>query len=348
MNKRTVINPKKVSVAVVMMINSTPEVGGELSDLFNTVTSLEIDTRISADPILFTEERQTPAWNFAIENGLLIKSQDSFSEILAKYDYIVFSAAGNRYDRKSSSPWWKQGVDNLKRPFAVKICGDDHVRLFPYREVFFNHPNCTAILPITPGMKEFSAPESKKPVFLFHPWNYAELHKSELPHQSGKKRALLVTTSMLAKRKRMTELILCASKLSSVVEIEVHGVSFAWSELGNMRKAAHGGWKYCGKFTPAQLPNILSPAMFHYNGCCPILNRTFAPDWVTDDMAILVELENGTIVFPSRSKSLSAVLEESKKKYRKMNSKFIDALRKHCPLTQVTRVTKHILENVHS
>lgn len=235
----------------------------------------------------------------------------SDAEILNKFDFVIFGSAGSGADRKEGS-WWKPILDVLKVPFAVQVNNEVDQQVLIYKDLFYDHPYFSLGLPITEGLAYEATPNGKNLRSLV----YECLPRTGLSDPGeyyGQKVDRIVTSCRMTTRKRVLELVKQAEKLNQAgFEIDVWGADATWFYVSKLKELQSPSWNYHGSFLRDQLSSILGPAKYHYNccylsrgtltprietstieavsyGCCPILSRATVPEWVTDEMAVLVD-----------------------------------------------------------
>ncbi len=258
------------------------------------------------------------------------------ADILNKFDFIIFGSAGSMTDKKDG-PWWKTILEGLKVPFVIQVNNEVDQQLLIYKDFFYDHPYFAFGMPITEGLCYKSTPNRDNLRNLV----YECLPRTDLAHPEifyGQKVDQVVTSCRMTSRKRILELVRQAETLYMAgFETHIHGADATWFYVKELKELQSQYWTYHGSFRRNQLPEILGPARFHYNccylkkgvvtprietstvegasyGCCPILSRSTVPEWVTDDMAILVDTNDMT--------HLAERLNATRNQAHKMNARF--------------------------
>lgn len=341
-----------MKIACVLMMHDEPLVGGELYNFLNLVKTLGEKTEVEA--LLFTDKNYNKKWGIAIDRGLKWHSRDYF-QYLDNFDHVIFSAPGSRTDRDEilyyENCWWEPKLEQLKTKFSVQIQCEDNIRIFPRRNLFWNHKNCSGIIEIEKGFADLVAADRPKDLSVFRiaPWDYLDLHSANHRAYWPEKKRLIVSTSMLAQRKRVLPLVKCTRALNEVdFSVRVGGVAYAWSSLGDLRE--YHGWEYFGEYEDSI--QVERDAMFHYNGtskgirrvelctvqaaihgCCPILNADFAPIWANDENSIRVKLAD-VKTFEDEQTFVNRVVECSEI-WHEMNDNFVKELRRQNPRSDI-------------
>lgn len=227
---------------------------------------------------------------------------------LNEYDFIIFNTAGSWRDRKD--PWWMEYLPSITKKFAVGIHDEHELRVLPYREMFFQHPKCSLLLPITQGILEASVNNVSKP-YIVYPMYSASIKLS--PNVFRKKVKRVITMCRMIPRKRILELVKEAENVHSYgFDLDIHGADAAWAYRLQLMEFKSDHWTYHGPFDDESKSDIFSDASYQWNavslklknfhrrleissieglshGCCQILNKETVPEWVTSDMAVLVD-----------------------------------------------------------
>ncbi len=309
----------------------------------------------SVDHLFFSNKKKNGEWHPLFREVPL-----GHAEILNEYDFLIFGSAGSLSDKKDGA-WWKPLLDSLEVPFAVQINNEVDQQDLRYRDLFYDHPHFSLGLPITEGLAYTSTPNRDNLPFLV----YECLPRTDLPDPEmfyGQKRDQIVTTCRITTRKRILELVQQAEKLHNAgFAIDIHGADATWRYVSSLKELSSDYWNFRGSFHRDQLSSILGPAKFHYNacflkrqavtprietstveaasfGCCSILSRATVPNWVTDDMAVLVDTNDLS--------DLADRLSAARNKAHEMNARFWEAYKKNIgpdKLFQLARTIKKII-----
>lgn len=360
-------------VAIVHLSTSeAPSPGGVVTTVINFMNSLNATGRVHAESMIFYDKDCSGdrLVRPALKAGLQVLPRAAFAQTLNSYDFAVYFAPGTRSD------WWREPFREVRTPFAVLICSEDNAT-FPYRWDFFDNLLCRLVLPIAAELVEpvLGPYQEQNKIMIYGLWDYQELHHPLLLDRlissyTGKDRRI-VYTSRISKNKGIVPFVNTAPLLSAAGWlVEIWGVEYRFSPL---RELQTEGWVRKKPFSSMDrdtLSSILLPALFHYNGtfrgigtprngkpgkrieltsyeaamhgCALIVNRSFAPDWVTDDEAVLVDIEDDQLTW--RGVSLTKRLEEINT--REMNMRFIKKLRRQFPLFIIDEIVKVIHEEL--
>jgi len=329
-----------LSVALVHLW-AQPYVDNRASGLVYGFENLGNDLQkvgFNVDHLFFSNKKKDGEWH-----PLFSQVQIDQAEILNRYDFLIFGSAGSGSDKKQGA-WWKSILDAVKVPFAVQINNEVDQQVLTYKSYFYDNPNFSLLLPITEGLAHTATPKmDESRVLVYECLPRTGLTDPEMFY--GQKTDQIVTTCRITTRKRVLELVQQAQSLHNAgFATDIHGADATWRYVGSLRELSSEYWNFHGSFRRDQLSEILAPAKFHYNacylkrevltprietstveaasfGCCSILSRSTAPEWVTDDMAILVDTNDLS--------DLARRLSSARHKAHEMNARFWEAYKQN-------------------
>lgn len=234
-------------------------------------------------------------------------------DYINSFDFGIFSSLGAMKDKKDKLPWWGELIKCLEIPFGAQINNEVDESILVFREYFYRNKNFKLLLPITSGLKDPLADKYGIPTLVY--LNFPKVH-GYVDYQDyyQQKQDKIVTTCRMTSRKRVLELVQQSESLyNKGFHVSIHGSDIMYFYVTQVKSLINEDiWHYGGWFSRNQLSEILTTAKFHYNccylkrqqvsprieiatveavhyGCCPILSKQTVPDWVTNDMAVLVD-----------------------------------------------------------
>lgn len=336
---------KKLRLALVQLWNFPRKdkmTGGTASGMNYFKNNLMTVKNVECDKIFF-HNKKMPSTCY---QDYIVLNKDDVSK-LNKYDFIIFDTCGNFYDYKDDGTnlkFYEKLLSKLEINYAVRMHDEEETKRLKYISMFTKNSNCALMLPITIGiMKRLALKEylSGKEYMVYTSYPHKEIKIMNFK-DFKKKEKLIVTSCRMTTRKRILELIEISKKIGlSGYKIELHGADVEWFYVKKITENKNKYWSYHGTYDINELDNFLTKSLLHYNfvylkrdkfiprieianveasirNCLQIMCSESTPSWVDDDMAILINKDDLSIL-PNILKDLTY-----KEAYKKVNN-FIEA-----------------------
>lgn len=304
-----------MKIAIATFHNNEAEnvVGGITTGPFRMKSLLEkLDKDLDIEIVCLVKQVKT-----SCEGVRYIQDMNELNE----YDFIIFKTPGHqleKFNEDLAETRYDYILKGLKKPFSFIVNEERDREIFPYYLQFAKHPMMRFVMFNSIGMHE-DFPDMYEYCEDYVEFNYAMFDSSleEILEKAKNKTEKVVTsTARWVPRKRVLELTELAPRfVDNGFKVKVYGADQSYFTTQKIIVSNPDKWERCGYYRPAELPEVLKDAQYHYNfvflkrktknrvmrdrieiatfealneGCLPILCKDTTPNWVTDDSAIVI------------------------------------------------------------